>query len=322
MMQITFQEVSYQVEEGESVLTCLERQGVKIPNSCLSGICQSCLVKVKSGDIPKKAQNGLRTNQIEQKLAFACQLHACDGMEIITCEEGASEFNGVIAERRFLSSNVVEIAIELDDEFGFQAGQFIYLVRNDGLSRPYSIANLPGQGKVVLHVRKVQGGQMSNWLFDEACMSEKIRIRGPVGNCTYQDNHKSKELLLAGTGTGLAPLYGVVLDALQNGHESDIHLYHGAVDSSGLYLVAELEQLRDDVEQFHYYPCVLRGPESNYKVGPLDDVVNQHAISPENTIAYFCGDPKIVQIMKQKTFLRGVASRDIFSDPFVMRSVK
>ena len=53
--------------------------------------------------------------------------------------------------------------------------------------------------------------------------------------------------MLAGAGTGLAPLYGIARDALAQGHTGPVWLFHGGVDLRGLYLAEELKALRPRV---------------------------------------------------------------------------
>src|ERR1019366_6954129 len=122
----------------------------------------------------------------------------------------------------------------------YRAGQFVSLFREDGLARSYSLASLPGEGALELHVRKIPGGAMSGWLYSQALHSQALHsqsldraqpgaqsgvpvwIQGPSGNCFYVPGKADEPLLLAGAGTGLAPLYGIARDALQQGHSGPI----------------------------------------------------------------------------------------------------
>jgi NAD(P)H-flavin reductase len=122
-----------------------------------------------------------------------------------------------------------------------------------------------------------------------------------------------------GTGTGLAPLFGIVRDALRHGHRGPIHLFHGALHKAGLYLVQELFQLARRHEQFRYTPVALRGEESNdrIRIGALDQCVALRIPDTTGWRGFVCGDPGFVQDMKKKLFLAGMASRDIYADAFI-----
>ncbi|MCX7125143.1 MAG: 2Fe-2S iron-sulfur cluster-binding protein, partial [Gammaproteobacteria bacterium] len=45
MASIAYLGKTYTLYDNESVLDCLIRHGVDYPNSCRSGVCQSCLIK-------------------------------------------------------------------------------------------------------------------------------------------------------------------------------------------------------------------------------------------------------------------------------------
>lgn len=318
-INITYQEETYAAHSGETILDCLLRNHVKIPHSCKNAICQSCILKVKKGDIDPQAQKGLRKDQIEQGLIFSCKGKATRGMQLIPALEGDNEVGGVIVRQDRLTKTVVEIELALDGPFKFKAGQFINLIREDGLCRSYSVANLPGEGKITIHVRKIPQGKMSQWLYQEDLVGKETRmtIRGPVGSCYYQPEFNQKDLWLAGTGTGLAPLLGILQDSLARGHQGQITLLHGALNEEGLYHVEKLKDLEERFKNFHYLPCVVEGDLEKFLVGNIINLVASLDIDPQNSVSFICGDPMIVKNLKQTVFLKGLPSRMIFSDPFV-----
>src|SRR5690606_38474494 len=85
-----------------------------------------------------------------------------------------------------------------------------------------------------------------------------IRLRGPFGKCYYYNpDNLSFNMLLAGTGTGLAPLIGIIKSALTQGHNGDITLVHGGLRDDDIYYADELWTLAAVFNNFHYEPCVL-----------------------------------------------------------------
>jgi NAD(P)H-flavin reductase len=125
--------------------------------------------------------------------------------------------------------------------------------------------------------------------------------------------------VLAGTGTGLAPLYGIAKQALAQGHKGEIQLFHGALDEADLYLVRELQSLAADHSNFRYVPCVLRGETDRFYVkGNIQDIV-MSAVPDDKirTRLFLCGAPEMVNALKRKAFLSGLASQHIFADAFL-----
>lgn len=80
---------------------------------------------------------------------------------------------------------------------------------------------------------------MSDWLCRHLAVGDTLLIEGPSGQCFYMPA-LDQPLLLAGMGTGLAPLYGIVRSALDQGHRAPIYLYAGAKHAEQCYLQTEL----------------------------------------------------------------------------------
>jgi len=210
-----------------------------------------------------------------------------------------------------LSETVLRVRLESDQPHTHRAGQYLTLFRNDGLSRSYSISSLPDEATLELHVRIIPNGQMSQWLASSAQPGDTLAIQGPAGNCFYTADNPTQPLILAGTGTGLAPLYGILRDAIHQGHQAPIWLYHGALNSTGLYLKAELEALAESNPNFSYQPALLDTH------GPLPELILEQHKRLAGHRSYVCGDPGIVNLLKKRLFLAGQASRDILSDAFI-----
>ena len=107
-------------------------------------------------------------------------------------------------------------------------------------------------------MRVLAAGRMSGWLAEGARPGDLATIQGPSGHCFYVPGREDQEIVLAGTGTGLAPLYGIVQDAVRHGHKAPMTLFHGARDPDGLYLVEPLRDLERRVPWFRYVPCCER----------------------------------------------------------------
>ncbi len=317
MPSIAYEGSVYTLNQGESVLDALLRNGVQARHACKAGSCGSCLMRAAEGSVPPKAQNGLKDSWKAQGYFLACVCQPETDLSIGTVGSDV-QLGATVTELRRLSGDVMQVVVQCDSKLEFRAGQYVTLIREGGLARSYSIASLPGDRGIELHVRKNAGGQMSTWLHEQARPGDRLSVIGPSGECFYVPGNDEQPLLLAGTGTGLAPLYGILRDALQHGHRGPIHLFHGAVHRGGLYLCEQLRALASDYGHFQYTPAVLNGDaDEEIAVGSIDDVILRQFPKLHGWRGYICGDPAIVRTLKKKLFLSGMGSRDIYADAFV-----
>lgn len=319
MAVITFHDKHYALRSAESVLDGLTRQGVVIPSSCRAGVCQTCLMRATAGTPPAAAQKGLKPTQAQRGLFLACE---CVPQSDLTVElPDASEsrwFDASLVAKESLSQDIARVVLRIAEPYEFRAGQYINVLRVDGVTRSYSLANLPSVDNTVeLHVRRLPGGDMSSWWHDAACADEHIRISLPHGDCFYMADDLHRPLLLAGTGSGLAPLCGVVQDALVAGHRGPIYLYHGSRTPDGLYFVDKFRRLAEAFDNFHYVPCVSGAPVEGFVQGRIDAVALQRHNDLSGHRVYLCGHPGLVASMKREAYLAGAALKDIYADPFV-----
>lgn len=314
---LSFQGESYTALEGETVLDCLTRHGVRVPSSCRAGVCQSCLVKAEAGPVPASAQIGIKASRRRQGWLLACQCPALPGLALAPCDD-LQEVEARVERVEELTPVVSRIWLRVPGGFHFEPGQFVTLVRpEDGLARPYSIANLPGSGLLELHVTRHVSGRMSRWLTSSA--GAAIRVRGPSGECFYTPAQAGRPLLLAGTGTGLAPLLGVVRSALAAGHRGPIRLVHGSLRSSELYARAELDALERQHPTLRVSYSVLEDDLGlpGIDLRSIERVIFDDAPALGGSSLYFCGDPDLVRALKKQAFLGGASLDRIHSDPFL-----
>ena len=325
MPDLHFEGRTTAVRPGETVLDALIRDGHQVAHSCRAGACESCLLRADEGPALEHARGGLSEPRKALGYFLACQARPSEDLTIDRGGEGLGETRVRIAAVERLNATVIRVSLEPESDFDYRAGQFITLIRDDGLARSFSVTNLPGRDRAIeLHVRIRPGGLMSEWLAGPSNPGGRASIRGPSGHCFYVPGREGQEIILAGTGTGLAPLYGIALDAIEHGHEAPVTLFHGARDPSGLYLDGPLRDLEARILGFHYVPCVVDATgvaPGRVAVGGLDSVLLDHVASFAGRRVFLCGGVETVRSLRKKVFLKGAAIKDIHSDVFVGSSV-
>lgn len=349
-VSIFFEGKQYLQYPNESVLDTLLRYGVDVPYSCRAGACYCCLLHTDNSLLPELAQNGLRDTQKENGYFLACQ---CFPEREITCQlpPHDSIFSpAAVSEKTLLNPNVVRLRLQTPTPLYYHAGQFINISRpDDGVTRSYSLASLPMEDEFLeLHIKRMENGQLSNWIFNQLGVGDRIDISGPSGHCYYLGAHQHSPLLLIGNGTGLAPLIGIARDALHSGHAQPIILYHGSRYPDGLYLVDQLRALENRFEHFTYIPCVSRNVVTNdssgdeistaagsttenivngriqntIENGRVEEVAFRSSRSLDGWRVYLCGLPEMVENAKMKAYLAGAELKHIYADPFKYRDLR
>jgi NAD(P)H-flavin reductase len=317
MASVKHEGKTYEINQGETVLGALLRGGVKVSYACRAGACQSCLMRAERGAVPASAQAGLKDTMKARGYFLACCCRPEEDLDVTTA--GADvQVPATITSIDRLTESVARVRLKPSGPWEYRPGQYAVLLRDDGLARSYSLASLPTEDAVEMHVRKMPSGRMSGWLYDTAKPGDAVRLQGPSGECFYMPGRPEQPLLLAGTGTGLAPLYGVVRDALAQGHTGPIWLYHGARSSRDLYLTSELSALAERHPNVQYCPTVLEGEAAGrVTVGPLDKTVLGVHPKLAGVRVFVCGNPDLVPQLKKKFYLAGASLREIHADPFL-----
>ena len=128
---------------------------------------------------------------------------------------------------------------------------------------------------------------------------------------------------MIGTGTGAAPLYGILRDALHNGHEGKIHFYHGCRHVESLYLDAELSVLQRDNPNFYYYPSVT-AEQAIFPIrhGRCSSIALENIEQYKQARFYLCGDADMVTATKKRLYLAGISLKNIYTDAFEYKELR
>jgi NAD(P)H-flavin reductase len=284
-------------------------------------------VRAARGTPPASSQAGLADSWASRGCFLACQCVPSEPLEIEPWD-AVGTFESRVERVQRLTNSVLRVELAAPAGLSYRAGQFVQLERPGAAARPFSLASVPGSDRLELHVALRSGGAVSAWL--ETATGQALTVRGPFGECFYFESEPERPLLLAGTGTGLAPLLGITRAALAAGHRAPIHLYHGSTELSGLYLLRELAALTESSPQLRVFGSVLSGGVLSGSAGaalsaarcqvssePLDRLILRDPLDFAQCRVYLCGGPDMVQRLRQRIYLSGAPRSRIHCDPFV-----
>lgn len=323
----------------ENVLDCLLRHGEVLPYACKAGMCQACLIKAVDTCASIESQQWLRKELTEKGFTLACRWYPEE--DVAACLPSRADFSipCTLTQMSPLNSKTMLVTLIPADRSrlpSYHPGQFFSLSTPTGITRPYSTANDYSQElKLDFHISATSHGEFTRWLFYEAKLGDEIRLQGPGSQCHYDSVRDSQSTLwLGGNGTGLAPLLAISKDALRQGHQAEIHLYHGARDSAGLYLIEELISMSNTYANFHYHPVLKEAEEerlganieNHFLCGDLQSKLKKALSLVTGTglrqaTAFFCGSPTVVHSLHKMAYLAGIPPQRILHDPFTDRPV-
>ena len=318
MSSISYGGQSYLRKEQESVLDCMTAHGVTIPSSCHAGLCQTCLMQATQGKVPASAQVGLKPTLAAQNYFLACACYPEEDIEIRLPRMGVEKYSATVVEINPLNADIVCLELSLGTKLKYKAGQFINLHKDTATARSYSLASVPEIDEHLhLHIRKHPAGQVSHWIHQTLKVGDNVDISDANGSCFYTADNPDQNLLLIGTGSGLAPLYGIIRDALSQGHRGAIKLFHGSRSAESLYMSSELRSLALKHANFFYTPCISgESVPDDLVSGRAHDVALRENPDLSNWRVYLCGHPEMVATGKKLAFFAGASMRDIYADPF------
>ncbi|WP_084591610.1 2Fe-2S iron-sulfur cluster-binding protein [Gilvimarinus agarilyticus] len=318
MSNIIYNNSSFDVTEGNSVLDTLLKAGIPVPFSCRSGVCQSCLMTLEAGEVPTQALEGLNGEQLAQQLFLSCCCYPQQDLSVRHYDPRANGVTAQVVSKRLLSQSVLELT--LDAAIAYQAGQHTNLWRNEKITRCYSIASIPSDPHLRFHITLQPNGQFSQWAWQSLQPGDPLTLQEARGECYYQTDNPSQPLLLAGTGTGLAPLQAITRAALEAGHRGEITLIMGGRNDTDLYFnepLLQLEREHDNVRCIQLAQRLSSPNANNVRQADIYQYVKEHFSDLNSHVVYLCGADTFVRKMRKQCFFAGVKPRNVYSDTFL-----
>jgi len=329
MVAVTYKNKTFQTNGETTLLDTILASGTLMRSSCKDGFCQQCMAKAVKGTPPPESQEGLKPHYVEQNCFLPCRCFPTEDLEIEDATRdnvkpadlGISDFaeyQAMMLSRDWLNDEVIRFCLMRPEPLRYKAGQFINLHHPDlGIRRSYSLASTPTENFIELQIKRISEGVMSNWICDDAQLGTDITISGPFGDFYYQPGNPGQPLILVGISTGLAPLYGIIRDALESDHQGQITLFHANLTKEGIYYQEEIDAIIDEAPNVRYIPCILKGePPQGVIQGSIDKLVQEIMGDCTNHAAYLCGDGAVIQTIKTSLIEAGINENDIYSDAF------
>lgn len=311
MPELQCGERRWHVATGSNLLDTLNSAGLNVPFSCRAGSCHACLVRCLQGEPADARPDALDIGSRLMGWRLACQCSVVDDLKVAVYDPAHEGLAAQVLSVDWLGDQILRLRLQPGRPFRYRAGQHVLLWNTAGIARPYSLASLPGEdpwlefhldcrlpGVFTDHARALSAG-------------DSLRL-GQLhdGALRYEADWQTRPLLLMAAGTGLAPLFSVLREALRQEHRGPIRLLH--VDGQRSYASAELDALaalygRLSIE-------LIERAEARERLQSLP-------ITSRHEIALICGGSSFVDACARRLFMAGLPRRQLLSDTFLSRAV-
>jgi 3-phenylpropionate/trans-cinnamate dioxygenase ferredoxin reductase subunit len=250
-----------------------------------------------------------------QGMVHACQARVVSDLEVEM--EDVPEIDTTRARLtglRQLAPDILELVIAPEKSITYLPGQYFRFAFNGFPSRAYSpTASLDGRigGRVIrLNVKRVRGGRVTSALGTAIRPGHRLRVEGPFGRAFLRSGGTGR-LILAGSGTGFAPIWAIACMALREYRDRPIVMIAGARRLSALYMTPALAQLAR-LPNVTVIPAIEEGPSPTpaVRIGRIEAHLPPLDASD---IVYACGSPRMVDAVAG--FVQG-AGATFYADPF------
>jgi len=329
-VRITSSGKTFSVEDDENVLAGALRQGVMLPYSCKNGTCGSCKGRLHAGTVnyPFHPPLALEEQETAAGDVLLCQAAPRSDLEVEIREIEAIRDIPVImtparvVEKTRLAETVMKVVLRLPraQRLQFLAGQYVDILVAGGKRRAFSIASPPSrEGEIELHVRHVEGGDFTGWVFDEMRLKDILRLEGPLGTFFVRHDTDTRPMIMMGGGTGIAPLKSMIEHLLAHGDTRPIHLFWGARTREELYLEDLIHRWVDDHTHIEYTPALSEPGDERVQdgfAGYVHEAVLDAYTTLEHHDVYMSGPPAMIDAARHAFADHGVRTDRLFYDSF------
>jgi propane monooxygenase reductase component len=311
----------------ETVLDAAFRHGYNLVYGCREGQCSACKCFLAEGDASLKRYSSFALSDSERANGYSLMCRAMPESDLVVellhydpdgyrlefpIREGTATVELVAA----LTHDISRLVLRVDEpsDFSFVPGQYVdlHVPGADGARRSFSLANVPGDGRLELVVKRYPGGRFSGLLGSSVRPGTQLRFTGPYGALRVRSSERP--ILIVAAGTGMAPMLSLLRQLASESCRRPVRFFYGARTEADLFLVDEIEALGSGLPDFRFV-TVLSARDGRHVQDAVDACLGAAEIAGPD--AYLCGAPAMVQAVEEMLVARHkVDEQRIFADRF------
>ena len=321
---------AFEAERGTSILDAALGKGIVLEHSCRTGRCGSCKARVTQGSTASmRVPTALDDDETKHGWVLTCTDEATADLHLDIEDLGALVgIEARVTPARIdtierLADDVVRVQLRLPPRspFKFLAGQYVDVTSPAGVRRSYSIASAAAMPeKVELQIRRVDGGQLSAYWFEQAKVNDLLRFNGPRGTFFLRPV-AGLDLIFLATGTGIAPILAMLKQlaaAPSAAQPRSVTLYWGGRERDDHYLDPS-----PTLPSLRYVPVMSRGDvawagaRGHVQDVLVHEIAHGHAPALAQAVVYACGSEAMIHGARTLLADAGLPPRRFFFDAFV-----
>jgi ring-1,2-phenylacetyl-CoA epoxidase subunit PaaE len=233
------------------------------------------------------------------------------------------------------TKDAISIVFEQPDtKIPYKAGQFLTLITTvDGkeVRRAYSLSSSPfTDTDLVVTVKRVDKGLMSNWLPDNLKAGNTIKVMAPTGHFTteYKKDNKRHVIMFAG-GSGITPMMSLIKSTLTQEPESICSLIYCNRDIDSIIFKDAFEKLQITHAGRLHVIHVLDNAPMNWQ--GYSGLLNHDMLTKlferipdwgiDKTTYLMCGPEGMMKNVEALLAERSIAKEKIFKESFVQGTI-
>jgi propane monooxygenase reductase component len=322
--RVVFEPIGEEIDcdEEESVLDAAFRHGYNLVYGCREGQCSACKAYLLEGEVVLKPYSTFALSESEESNGYTLLCRAMPEEDLVVellhfdpdnykLEHEIRDGRGTVTAVEALTHDIRRVELEVTDpsDFDFLPGQYVdvWVPGTDDARRSFSMANVPGDGRIELIVKHYPGGRLSSLLDGAITPGDELRFTGPYG--AFHLRRSRRPVLMVAGGSGMAPILSLLRTLAAEGCDRKVRFFYGARTEQDLFYVDLIQELGARLPDFEFVPVI------GFVHEPACQVIE--AGEMEDPEIYMCGPPPMIDAMiEQATEVHGIDESQIFHDKF------
>ena len=208
----------------------------------------------------------------------------------------------------------------------FGAGKYLTVfetIEGMPITRAYSISSSPKdalEGKYVLTIKLVEGGLMSQYIFDTWTVGKNVEVSAPSGNFEYQELRDASKVICLAGGSGITPFVSMA-NAIADGDENfEMILLYGSRNAENILFKDELDALAtksDKIKVVYVLSDENAASDEGFEKGFITaELIKKYAPADEKYSIFLCGPQQMYAFVDKELEKLGLEKKYIRHEMF------